>query len=255
MPADNERAFTNRRRAESFGSRAEQYDRARPGYPAELIDDLMALAPRTVLDVGCGTGKVAGALAARGVAVLGVEIDSRMAGVARSKGLAVETAGFERWEPAGRRFDLLVCGQAWHWIDPEAGARKASAVVEPGGAVALFWNLGSFAPPVQQAMDRIYAETAPELGAAVLRGGGHALRPYVEPLQAAGFGRCEQRSYHWRERYSRAGWLDLLATHSDHATLPERTFGLLRARHIELVDRLGGSLSVKYETRLLLASR
>lgn len=255
MVAVNERTHANRRRAECFGSRAEQYDRARPGYPAELIDELVALRPRAALDVGCGTGKAAAALAARGVAVLGVEIDTRMADIARDKGIAVETASFEKWDAAGRRFDLLVCGQAWHWIDPDAGARKAAAVVEPGGTVALFWNLGTFAPAVRRAMDRIYAEAAPEMESAVLRGGGHALEPYLEPLRAAGFGRCEQRSYHWRQPYSRAEWLDLIATHSDHATLPSETFELLGHRHAELVDRLGGTLEVEYETQLLLASR
>ena len=40
------------------------YDRLRPTPPAALVDELVALAPSRVLDVGCGTGKVAGALTA-----------------------------------------------------------------------------------------------------------------------------------------------------------------------------------------------
>jgi hypothetical protein len=46
---------TDRRRAGSFGDHAEQYDRARPSYPAELVDDLVGPDVRRVLDVGCGT--------------------------------------------------------------------------------------------------------------------------------------------------------------------------------------------------------
>ncbi len=48
--------FEDRSRAESFGSVADLYDRARPSYPPALIDALLADGGRTVLDVGCGTG-------------------------------------------------------------------------------------------------------------------------------------------------------------------------------------------------------
>ena len=111
----------DRGRAESFGSVARLYDRVRPTYPPELVDWLVAGGCRRVLDVGCGTG-IAGALfAARGCEVTGVEVDERMAAVARTKGLEVEVASFEDWDDRGRRFELLISGQAWHWIDPRAG--------------------------------------------------------------------------------------------------------------------------------------
>src|SRR5260370_21325662 len=43
--------------AESFGIDAERYDRARPGYPAAMVDRIAAASPGPdVLDVGCGTG-------------------------------------------------------------------------------------------------------------------------------------------------------------------------------------------------------
>lgn len=70
---------TDRRRAGSFGDDAEQYDRARSSYPAELVDDLVDPGVHRVLDVGCGTGIAARLIAARGCAVYGVEPDARMA--------------------------------------------------------------------------------------------------------------------------------------------------------------------------------
>jgi hypothetical protein len=87
---------------------AQQYDRYRPTYPDALFDDLAALEPMQVLDVGCGTGKAAVSLARRGLSVLGVDVDERMADVARRHGIAVEVAAFESWDDAGRQFDLLV---------------------------------------------------------------------------------------------------------------------------------------------------
>src|SRR5215475_3487386 len=96
-----DRVHTNRTRAESFGAVADAYDRARPSYPPALIDDLLAAAPADALDVGCGTGKAARLLAERGVPVLGVEVDARMAAVARAHEIPVELGTFEQWDAAG----------------------------------------------------------------------------------------------------------------------------------------------------------
>jgi SAM-dependent methyltransferase len=132
--------------AESFGANAGRYNRARPSYPAPLIETIVARSPgRHVLDVGCGTGIVARQFQSAGCSVLGVEPDPRMAEVARADGLEVEVAKFEDWDPAGRQFDAVVAGQAWHWVDPVAGAAQAAGALRPGGRLALFWN--SFLQP------------------------------------------------------------------------------------------------------------
>ena len=111
--------------AESFGEDAERYDRTRPRYPDALIERIAAAGP-DVLDVGSGTGIAARQLQAAGCRVLGVEPDARMAAFGRSHGVPAEVATFEAWEPAGRVFDAVVAGQAWHWVDPVAGAAKAA---------------------------------------------------------------------------------------------------------------------------------
>src|SRR5215469_2345211 len=127
---------THRQRqvAESFGADAGRYDRARPSYPAALVDRIVAASPgHDVLDVGCGTGIAARLLAAAGCRVLGVDPDDRMAAVARQAGLEVEVARFEDWNGAGREFDAVIAAQAWHWVDPVAGAANAARVLRPGG--------------------------------------------------------------------------------------------------------------------------
>jgi SAM-dependent methyltransferase len=98
-----------------------------------------------VLDVGCGTGIAARQFQAAGGKVLGIEPDERMADFARQNGLEVEISPFEGWDPAGRAFDAVLSGQAWHWVDPVVGAAKAGQVLRPGGRVAVFWYV--FEPP------------------------------------------------------------------------------------------------------------
>ena len=108
-----------------------EYDRLRPTIPPALVDDLVALAPARVLDVGCGTGKVARALLERGLSVLGVEFDERMAAIARGHGVEVEVGAFEDWDARGRTFDLIVASDSLALDRPRArlaqGRRGARA--------------------------------------------------------------------------------------------------------------------------------
>src|ERR1017187_8836313 len=149
----------HRQVAESFGSDAERYDRARPSYPAALVERIVAASPGPdVVDVGCGTGIAARQFQAAGCQVLGVDPDARMADLTRQSGIEVEVAKFEAWNPAGRGFDAVIAGQAWHWVDPVAGAAKAAQVLRPGGRLAAVWNV--FQPPARATE----AASRPEIG-------------------------------------------------------------------------------------------
>jgi SAM-dependent methyltransferase len=244
----------DRRRAVSFGDDPDAYDRERPSYPTALIDELVSTGPRQVLDVGCGTGKAGRLLVERGCEVLGVEPDPRMAALARAHGLEVEVSRFEDWDAAGRRFDLAVCGQAWHWVDPHGGARAAAQALRPEARLALFWNRGTHDPETQAALDEVYSRLVPAMrgGSAPLGTmGSQRAVSHDEALTTAGsFGPAETFAYEWARDYSRERWLELLGTHSDHRVLP----GADRARLLEavgdVVDRLGGSIRLNYRTVL-----
>jgi SAM-dependent methyltransferase len=250
----------NRERAASFGSSAELYDRTRPRYPEELYAYLLADAPRTALDVGCGTGIAARRLQRLGLEVLGVELDERMAAVARESGVPVEVATFEGWDRQGRTFDLLTAGQAWHWIDPQAGAARAAEAVRPGGRIAVFWNLAQPPADLASRIDPVYARLAPELqpySVVLGQGGGPArLRSAHDALTADGSWQdLEQLDFGQEIAYSRDGWLDYLRTHSDHSTLPaERLQPLLDAVG-QAIDGMGGRFVMPFRTAMVTAVR
>ncbi len=251
--------YEQRQRAESFGNVAELYDRARPSYPPALIDALLADEPRAVLDIACGTG-IAGALfAARGCEVLGVELDARMAELARSRGLSVEVAPFEQWDPAGRRFELATCAQAWHWLVPEHALAKAAQALVPGALLAAFWNFGEPPAEVAARLDPVYAELEPELHAqSVLL--GHFERRIDGALDAFGaaseqFGDAHAERFDWTRRYDTAAWLDFLQTHSDHQTLARERLRRLLDAVAHALEELGGSFEMSYATMLVSARR
>ncbi|HEY7965714.1 MAG TPA: class I SAM-dependent methyltransferase [Solirubrobacteraceae bacterium] len=244
----------DRARAESFGAAAELYDRARPTYPPALIDHLLRDGARRVLDVGCGTGIASRLLADRGCQVLGVEVDPRMAAVAAAKGLDVEVSPFESWPDGGRRFDLVIAAQAWHWIDPEAGTTRAAEVLVPGGRLEVFWNLGERPKHVREALADVYARLEPDLQSEP--------RPAERIDEAvAAFAACpllgapEQSEFSWQQRYDTAGWLERLATRSEYRTLPERRRERLLRAVGEAIEQIGGSFVEQHRTVLAGAPR
>jgi SAM-dependent methyltransferase len=250
--------FEDRSRAESFGAIAELYDRVRPSYPDELIDALLQDGPQSVLDVGCGTGIVAALLAQRGCDVLGVEVDERMAEVASKRGIAVEVAPFEGWDARGRAFDLLVAGQAWHWIDPVAGAQKAAALLRPGARLGLFWNFGSPPRELAELFAPIYARLAPGVESySVLLGGSDARADTAVAgiAESGAFDVPWVRTFAWSRRHDTAQWLEILQTHSDHQAMEPQQRERLLAEIGEAVDSTGGKFEMPYEAVLVSALR
>ena len=137
------------RPTERFSSRADNYARYRPGYPAAALDLLEArcgLRPGArVADVGSGTGILTALLLARGARVAAVEPNDAMRAAAETA-LATQP-GFvslkgtaEATTLAAASVDLLVAGQAFHWFDVAGARREALRVVRAGAWGALLWN-------------------------------------------------------------------------------------------------------------------
>jgi SAM-dependent methyltransferase len=251
VPADDKQPYLDRERAESFGSVAADYDRFRPSYPDALISDLVELAPDRVLDVACGTGKVAVALVACGLAVLGLEIDPAMAAVARSHGLIVEESAFETWDDEGRTFDLITCGQGWHWIDQRIGNEKAALLLNPGGTLALFWNHDEVDGELRGALESAYREHAPEL-LEVNR--LHDDEPLLAALRATGkFASVTTQRYKWSTTLDADEWIGRVGTYSDHIRLPSDKRDALFAALREVIDAHGGNVVCNYRTYTIFA--
>lgn len=240
--------------AESFGADAERYDRARPSYPSPLIEKIVATSPGPdVLDVGCGTGIAARLFQAAGCRVLGVDVDERMADLARRRGLDVEVAKFEDWDPAGRTFDAVVAGQAWHWVDPVAGAALAARVLRPGGRLAVFWN--SFRPPASLAEEfaaayrRVLAE-APRFKMPASTGAdayAALCEKAADGMKRAGaFGKSEQWRFEWDRFYTRDEYLDAALTSGFTNQLPPATLRELTAGIGAAIDAADGGFTMDH---------
>ena len=244
----------DRRRATGFGSIALDYDRYRSGYPDALLEELMRPHPSTVLDVGCGTGKVAAALARRGAAVLGVDPDPRMAAVARNRGVPTEIAAFEEWDDSGRRFDLVTCGHAWHWVRPDVGIDKVADVLVAGGTFARFWNYHAVEPALLAEFEASYREHAP--GVPVIGRDVSGTDDAPDPLEHhSAFRNLRRRTYRWNRMMSADEWTGLIATFGDHRRLGSDALRALQHALARVIDAQDGPLRVRGGTYAVLAER
>jgi SAM-dependent methyltransferase len=229
--------FTNRERANSFGGAAHNYDTHRPRYPDQLIDDVLASGVRRLLDVGAGTGIASMQFVERGVDVLAVEPDTRMASVAQAKGIPVEIAAFEEWEPAGRRFDRVVFAASFHWVDPAVALPKIRGILGDGGKLALMWNRLRPTRPTRAQFESIYKDYM----AIDARGADGEPGDLTDLLTQAGF-TVTHRSYRHNLHYSTQQWVDIAFTFSKHLTLAADKATELRSRMTELIGPSGVSV-------------
>ena len=237
----------------TFNTTAHLYAEVRPGYPKELVQDVINLSSLTehskVLEIGCGTGQATHLFAERGYKIVCLDIGGDMIAVAKdvlkefSKVSFVEQA-FETWKPEDK-FNLIISATAFHWVDPKVRYLKASEVIKSKGFLAVFSNQhvrkneGFFAES-QSLYDKYYA-----------------LPTTNRPTHATNFPGVEafqypiKRVYPWTQTYSSEQYIKLLGTYSGHIALPDENRCRLFEGIANLIDtKYDGQITKHYEAVL-----
>jgi SAM-dependent methyltransferase len=240
--------------ARSFGAAAEVYERARPPYPPEAVDWLLADAGRCVLDLGAGTGKLTRELVARGLDVTAVETSAGMRGqlalaVPGARALAGSAESIPL--PDGG-LDAVLVAQAWHWVDTRRAVPEAARVLTPGGVLGLVWNVrDERADWVAQLGRLMHPQGAP--ATAGVGAGAPTERPDL-------FAAVETYDVEWRYELGPGELVDLVASRSYVITMPaserDELLGEVRAlaaRHPALAGR--ERIAMPYVARCYRARR
>jgi SAM-dependent methyltransferase len=205
---------------ETFDTVAEQYERARPRYP----DELVAAIPGTrILEIGCGTGQLTRALLDRGADVTCVESGAHMAAVAcrTAPAARVVVSRFEDWEPDGT-YDTVCCATAWHWLDPEVAPQKVHGLLDPGGVLAVIGTHHVFpadADPFFRDIQHAYAaigEGTDELPDVDDIRHDDAIR-----LRATGLFEVEDLGWTRVIEYDAESYIEVLGTYSGHIAMTD----------------------------------
>jgi SAM-dependent methyltransferase len=209
----------NETAARGFGSSAELYERARPGYAPEAVAwvcERLGIGPgRTVLDLAAGTGKLTRDLVPSGARVIAVEpLDEMREQLELLVPAAQALAGTAEEIPlSAASVDAVVCGQAFHWFDPERAPAEIHRVLSPGGGLALLYNSRDLHDRVQKTLDDLLE---PYRGN-VQRHWVHAHDDVLATTPL--FGPVEYRSWHSEQPVSLDGLLEAAASRSYVASL------------------------------------
>jgi SAM-dependent methyltransferase len=246
LQQDGMSAAERSRRARSFASVTEEYERGRPGYPPEAISWILGAEPIDVLDIGAGTGKLTEVLAAghRAIAVeplaeMRTLLESRLPTVRVLPGTA------ESLPLPGASIDAVVVAAAFHWFDHEKALAEIARVLRPPGVLALLGNSFDMSLGWQVELRRI-------LGPGALGRPGHW--PDPDRLRQD-FTEVEDREFTHTQPMTLARLRDYASSRSGYAVLPEQE----RERRLEEIDRLwartpelseGNQAEVRWITRV-----
>jgi SAM-dependent methyltransferase len=251
----------------AFDEAAEGYDRARPGYPPELFDDLANLAVlrpgACILEIGAGTGQATLPLAERGYQITAIELGPNLAAVARQKlarfpNVTVVQGAFEDWPLPPEPFDAVVAATAFHWLDPSVRVARTADALRPGGVLATIATHhirggdAQFFIDVQDCYRRWFPASA-----GIRQRTAADIAPDNGELEHSGrFEPATFRRYEWALPYSAQEYVDLLSTYSDHRALGETRLRPLLDCISQLInERYGGQIRKRYLNELRIARR
>ena len=134
----------------TFNDVVDVYDKARPTYPQELLDDVMKFANRNFfesgLEVGAGTGQATDLFLNRIKKLDIVEVGDKQVEYLNekysNKNISVYKAYFEDYS-SKEKYDLIYSATAFHWVDDTIGYPKAWNMLKDGGVMAVFWHMSS----------------------------------------------------------------------------------------------------------------
>jgi len=156
------------------------------------IDDIVPLAGKRVLDIGCGGGILADAMARKGAEVLGIDLAGKALKVAQLHALEAQTQGVSYREVSAEtlaaeqpeRFDVVTCMEMLeHVPDPSSVVRACATLVKPGGHVF-------FSTINRNAKAFVFAIVGAEYILNLLPRGTHEFAKFIKPSELASYARA-----------------------------------------------------------------
>ena len=160
----------------------------------DWINGLVPLSGKRVLDVGCGGGILADAMARQGAEVLGIDLATKALKVAQLHALEAQTKGVEYREISAEAlaseqpgsFDVVTCMEMLeHVPDPSLVVKACSQLVKPGGYVF-------FSTINRNAKAFLFAIVGAEYVLNLLPRGTHEYAKLIKPSELAGY--CRKSS-------------------------------------------------------------
>lgn len=250
----------------TFNEDERNYDRARPGYPAELFGDIFSYARvgagSVAVEIGIGTGQATLPFLEQGCRVTAIELGDKLAAYAGEKFSAFDhfqviCGDFMEQDLPENSTDLIYSATAFHWLPQAAAYEKVLRILKPGGTLALFWNhpfSNRMDDPSNVASAAVYEAYRPS-PKPILEFSEADCAPHLNVMQAAGFADVTARLYRRTRSLTTEEYLALLNTYSDHRALPDEIRLPFEREMREQLNRLGGEMRIYDTLDLYLAKK
>lgn len=237
--------------AVGFANAADVYERARPSYPQEAIDWLVAQTGlgrgRTVVDLGAGTGKLTRLLLPTGARVVAVEPIAEMR--AHIEGAEVLDGTAESIPLPDASADLVTVAQAFHWFDHERALPEIHRVLREGGSLVLVWNMRDLDDPLQRGVEELlqpFRDGVP----------GQVAGTWREPLARSGlFGNATVGEFTYAQRFTADDLCDRVASTSYVAAMRPVDRDELLVRVRALIYGIEEPFAFPYKTEVHIVPR
>ena len=129
-----------------FTSKADDYDKGRPGYPKELLTILRKYGlskQSTVADIGAGTGLFTRLIAPHAKKIIAVEPNADMLSKLnerRPKNASLVQAPAEATTIKIKTVDFITVAQAFHWFHMPSAKKEFAKILKDDGRVAIIYN-------------------------------------------------------------------------------------------------------------------
>jgi len=182
--------------ADRFTGFASLYDDTRPACPKYVVDVLtryLGRRPKTVVDMGCGTGLSTMVWKDEADKIIGVEPSEDMRAMAaanaeESRNIEFIDAFSDNTGLESGIADIVTCSQSFHWMEPVSTLKEINRILKPGGVFAAYdcdW------PPVcDAASDSAYQkldEYFDEIEAAISGFKKYKKNRHLENIQKSGY--------------------------------------------------------------------
>ncbi|HJT95508.1 MAG TPA: class I SAM-dependent methyltransferase [Mycobacterium sp.] len=198
-----------------FAGTAWHYARYRPGYPdaffADLITRFRLDGTGRLLDLGCGTGQLTLRLAAHVAEAIGIDPEPEMlseaagqAQTARITNITWTQGSSENLPSELGRFDLVVMGRSFHWMDREHVVNALDDIVDDDGGLVIANDscLVRSVTTWQQAIGDVQHSFLPPDWQASLPSLADDHEPHEEILARSPFGHVQQQTYQFTRTWT-----------------------------------------------------
>ncbi len=242
----------NPRAAHAFGERAEDYERGRPGWPADAIAGLLERwGARHVVDLAAGTGKLTRVLGAHADVIAIEPVDGMRAVLAREVPAARVLAGTAEAIPLDdESVDAVFVAEAFHWFDLDRAPAEIARVLRPGGHLAVLFNhlVGDPAGWMEELSEVVAAHRLPG-----------PYMPDAVPWRAAlekQFGELSDTEGRHEQTTGRDDLIAMIASFSSIGALPPDRRAMALSASREVLERYGiEAVTVAYRAQITIAQK